>query len=170
MGISTTDEYLSLLVIQHLQTTRRPATVLMDSVSLSGGVIHYKAIKGSTVTTSSTEAELLALSLTAKDFIWWMRFFQNIQFDLEEEPTIYCDNLQTIRLMTKETPKLQTALKHVDIHQCWLRQEVQAKRIKVQWVPTSKMVADGFTKILLAQRYAEFVEQLNLVDIKDKFE
>src|ERR1700722_1862350 len=138
--------------------------------SLFGGVIHYKAIKGSTVTTSSTEAELLALSLTAKDFIWWMRFFQNIQFDLEEEPTIYCDNLQTIRLMTKETPKLQTALKHVDIHQCWLRQEVQAKRIKVQWVPTSKMVADGFTKILLAQRYAEFVEQLNLVDIKDKFE
>jgi len=37
--------------------------------SLFGGVIHYKAVKGSTVTTSSTEAELLALSLTAKDFI-----------------------------------------------------------------------------------------------------
>ena len=89
--------------------------------SLFGGMIHYKAIKGSTVTTSSTEAELLALSMTAKDFIWWKRFFQNIQFDLDEEPTIYCDNTQTIRLLTKETPKLQTALKHVDVHQCWLR-------------------------------------------------
>jgi predicted DNA-binding protein (UPF0251 family) len=117
-------------------------------VSLFGGVIHYKAVKGTTVTTSSTEAELLALSLTAKEFIWWMRFFEQIQFDLEEESTIYCDNMQTIRLMTKETPKLQTALKHVDIHQSWLRQEVQAKRIKVEWVPTAKMVADGFTKIL----------------------
>jgi hypothetical protein len=85
--------------------------------SLFGGVIHYKAVKGNTVTTSSTEAELLALSLTGKEFIWWTRFFENIQFDLEdEEPTIYCDNTQTIRLMTKETPKLQTALKHVDIH------------------------------------------------------
>ena len=86
--------------------------------SLYGGLIHYKAVKGTIVTTSSTEAELLALSTTAKDFIWWMRLFQNIQFDLEEEPTIYCDNLQTIRLLTKETPKLQTTLKHVDIHQC----------------------------------------------------
>jgi hypothetical protein len=138
--------------------------------SLFGGVIHYKAVKGTTVTTSSTEAELLALSLTSKEFIWWKRFFESIQFDLEdEEPTIYCDNTQTIRLMTKETPKLQTALKHVDIHQCWLRQEVQAKRIKVEWVPTSEMVADGFTKILPAQKHAEFVRQLNLVDIKDKF-
>ena len=37
--------------------------------SLFGGVIHYKAVKGSTVTTSSTKAELLALSITAKNFV-----------------------------------------------------------------------------------------------------
>jgi len=70
--------------------------------------------------------------------------------------------------LSKETPKLQTALKHVDIHQSWLRQEVQAKRIKVEWIPTTEMVADGFTKVLPAQKHAEFVKQLNLVDIKDK--
>jgi hypothetical protein len=46
---------------------------------------------------------------------------------------------------------------------------VQAKRIKVEWVPTADMVADGFTKILPAQKHAEFVKQLNLVDIKGKF-
>ncbi len=46
--------------------------------SLFGGVIHYKAVKGSTITTSSTEAELLALSITAKDFVWWKHFFHNI--------------------------------------------------------------------------------------------
>jgi hypothetical protein len=136
--------------------------------SLFGGVIHYKAVKGTTVTTSSTEAELLALSMTAKDFIWWKRFFKQIHFEPEEEPTIYCDNQQTIRILTKEAPKLQTALKHVDIHQCWLRQEVQAGNIKVQWVPTAEMVADGFTKILPVQKHKEFVKQLNLVDIKDK--
>src|SRR5436305_5650472 len=138
--------------------------------SLYGGLIHYKAVKGTTVTTSSTKAELLALSTTTKDFIWWIRLFQNIQFDLEEEPTIYCDNLQTIQLLTKETPKLQTTLKHVDIHQCWLRQEVQAKKIKIEWVRTLDIVVDGFTKLLLAQRHAKFLQQLNLVDIKDMFQ
>ena len=38
--------------------------------ALFGGAIHYKAVKGTTVITSSTEAELLALSQTAKNFIW----------------------------------------------------------------------------------------------------
>ena len=32
------------------------------------------------------------------------------------------------------------------------------------------MVADGFTKVLLAQKHADFVQLLNLVDIKDKIE
>src|SRR5436190_15062883 len=84
--------------------------------SLYSGLIYYKAVKGTIVTTSLTKAKLLVLSTTTKDFIWWMRLFQNIQFDLEEELTIYCNNLQTIRLLTKETPKLQTTLKHIDIH------------------------------------------------------
>src|SRR5436305_5006755 len=38
--------------------------------SLYSGLIYYKAVKGTTVTTSSTKAELLALSTTTKDFIW----------------------------------------------------------------------------------------------------
>jgi hypothetical protein len=29
-------------------------------------------------------------------------------------------------------------------------------------------VADGFAKVLLAQKHAEFIRLLNLVDIKDK--
>ena len=95
-------------------------------------MIHYKAVKGRTVTTSLTKAELLAISLTAKEFIKWIRFFTYIDFDLDEHPTIYCDNQQTIRILTKEAPKLNTALKHVDIHQSWLRQEVQEGRIKVE--------------------------------------
>jgi hypothetical protein len=37
--------------------------------SLFGRVIYYKVVKGSTVTTSSTKAELLALSITAKEAI-----------------------------------------------------------------------------------------------------
>ena len=37
--------------------------------SLYGRLIYYKAIKGRTVTTSLTKAELLALSITTKDFI-----------------------------------------------------------------------------------------------------
>jgi reverse transcriptase-like protein len=135
-------------------------------LQLFGGIIHYKATKQRTVTTSSTEAELLALSNTAKEYMWWIRLFKAINFDLhEEQPTIYCDNQQTIRLLNMEAPRLVTKLKHVDIHQCWLRQEVQKGNIQTEWIPTADMVADGFTKELPAQKHANFVKQLNLVDI-----
>jgi hypothetical protein len=137
---------------------------------LYGGVIHYKATKQRTVTTSSTEAELLALSQTGKEFIWWKRLFDNIGFDVQKEIAIYCDNQQTIRLLNMDTPRLTTKLKHVDVHSCWLRQEVQDKRLKIEWIPTAQMVADGFTKILPPQKHANFIKQLNLLDISEELQ
>jgi hypothetical protein len=107
----------------------------------------------------------LALTLAAKELIWWKRFFEAIDLDIEQDTTIFCDNLQTIRLLKQETLKLQTKLKHVDIHQSWLRQEVQNGNITVLWQPTAQMVADGLTKELPGQKHQEFVRQLNLVDI-----
>ncbi|KAF5200461.1 Reverse transcriptase family protein [Thalictrum thalictroides] len=76
----------------------------------------------------------------------------------------FADNVET-RLLQKETPKLATKLKHVDIHQCWLRQEVQSGTIQVEWIETSKMIADGFTKQLPPQRHRIFVEQMGLIDV-----
>jgi hypothetical protein len=67
--------------------------------------------------------------------------------------------------MIQDTPKLVTKLKHVDIHQHWLRQEVVQKNLQIQWIQTSEMKADGFTKALPRQKHQEFVRQLNLKDL-----
>ena len=91
---------------------------------LFGGAIHYKATKQKTVTTSSTEAELLGVTATVKELFLWKRFFSNVGFRLDQKPMVYCDNLQMIRLLTLDAFKLITKLKHVDIHNHWLRQEV----------------------------------------------
>ena len=59
-------------------------------------------------------------------------------------------------------------LRHVNIHQLWLRQAVQENRVKVAWIPTIEMPADGLTKQLPIQRHESFLKQLNLVDILKK--
>jgi hypothetical protein len=133
---------------------------------LFGGPIDWRSIKQKTVTTSTTEAELLALSHLCKDLLWWQRLFKGLELDLKEDYTAFCDNLQTVRLMLQDSPKLVTKLKHVDIHQHWLRQEVNNKTINIDWISTSIMPADGLTKALPLQKYKTFVSQLNLVDIK----
>jgi len=67
--------------------------------------------------------------------------------------------------MLKESPKLVTKLKHVDIHQHWLRQEVEKGTIQIEWVGINDMPADGFTKYLPIQKHEAFLLQLNIVDI-----
>lgn len=117
------------------------------------------------MTTSSTEAELLALTHATKELYGWTRFFEAIALHLDQERSIYCDNLQTIRLLTKETPKLVTRLCHIDIHQHWLRQEVQEGCLRIEWVRTADMTADGLTKALPRQKHDIFVQQLGLTII-----
>ena len=60
---------------------------------LFGGVIDWHLLRQKTVTTSSTEAELLALTHAAKETYWWKRFFQSITLDAGHELAVVCDNL-----------------------------------------------------------------------------
>jgi hypothetical protein len=88
--------------------------------TLFGRPIDWRATKQKMVTTSTTEAELLALLRATKEIRWWTRFFKAIGFNIEHEPTIGYNNQQTISLLTKEAPNLKTKLQHVDIHHHWL--------------------------------------------------
>jgi hypothetical protein len=133
---------------------------------LFGGPVDWRSTKQKTVTTSSTEAEFLALSHAAKELYGWQRFFHHLNFSTGHRSTIFCDNQQTIRLLIKDTPRLETRLRHIDIQQHWLRQEVQEKRLHVEWLPTAQMPADGLTKALTRQKHDAFVKHLGLVDIK----
>jgi hypothetical protein len=99
--------------------------------ALFGGAIDWKATVQRIVTKLTTEAELLAISYAAGHLLWWIRFFAAIDFNIKEKATLQCNNLQTVRILTKELIKLNTKLKHVDVHQLWLRQEVEAGRIHV---------------------------------------
>lgn len=132
---------------------------------LFGGMVDWSSRKQATVTTSTTEAELLAMLHAVKQIQWWMHLFNKLKFDPVHEVTLYGDNLQTIRILTSETPKTDTKLKHIDVAQLWLRQEVQAGRINVDYLPTASMVADGLTKLLSPQKQGIFMNQLGLVDI-----
>ncbi|EKG08941.1 hypothetical protein MPH_14107 [Macrophomina phaseolina MS6] len=131
-------------------------------ITMFGAAVDWKAIKQPTVTTSTTEAELLALSEAAKQCFWWKRLFRGVQFDPGHQINVQCDNKQTLRLMQENVGKLNTKLRHVDIHHHWLRQEAQAGNVHLQWTPTAVMLADGLTKALPRQKHAQFVTAIGL--------
>ncbi len=72
------------------------------------------------------------------------------------------DNQQTIRLLNTDIPRIRTVLKHIDIHNAWARQEVQAGTFEVQYLQTDKMPADGLTKPLTRAKFSEFIRLMRM--------
>jgi hypothetical protein len=136
-------------------------------MTLFGGPIQWKASKQATVSTSTTEAELLVLELTAKETLALKRLFRDIHLDLGEPWNIFCDNQQTIRLVVCEPERLSTKLRHVDIQQMWLKQEFQRGSFQVTYLETAKMPADGLTKVLSRAQFEQFRAHLNLRDVQE---
>jgi hypothetical protein len=93
--------------------------------------------------------------------LWWNHFFRSINLRLDNGVTAQCDNLQTVQLMNSEAPKLETELKHIDISQHWVCQVVAENRVKIEWIPTNQMIADGFTKPLSHQKHQASVVDSN---------
>ena len=126
-------------------------------MKLFGGAIAQRANKKDMVTTLSIEVELLAISQTAKEAIYLSHLMKALMLFLPEVFTIKCNNKETIRLLVDKSTKLQTKLRHVNIHSYWLREEVQRQLIKIRQVPTKEMMADGLTKALSIIKYEHFV-------------
>lgn len=140
-------------------------------MQLYGGTIAWRSSKQATVTTSTTEAELLAISAAAREAIFTSRLLGALQVDLVDRAvTIQCDNKQTVRLIINDLEKLNTKLRHVDIHDHWLRQEQRNGNINVSWVPTNQMIADGLTKSLTGQQHEIFLKQIGVEDIRARIE
>jgi hypothetical protein len=127
---------------------------------LFGGLISYRANRQNTVITLTTEAELLALSQAARECIYMARLFEALTLKLNEPLEIRCDNRQTIRLLTEESAKLKTKLRHVDVHNHWLRQEITEQNINLLWESLQRTLADGLTKPLPPAKFFEFVKLL----------
>ena len=75
---------------------------------LFGSVVDWQSTKQKTVMTSSTEAELLALTNTTKKLYSWIQLFKVITFDTRHQAMIDCDNQQTLCLLIKNILQLKT--------------------------------------------------------------
>ena len=100
-----------------------------------------------------------------------MRLLREIGVSLDSwKVVIECDNTNTVRIVNEQSNQFTTALRHIDIHNHWLRQEAKTRRLVVNYVPSNKQLADGLTKALQQQAFNNFVDQLGLEDISERIQ
>lgn len=138
-----------------------------DRRSISGGILKvfgstvmWMTRKQQTVALSSTEAEFMALCITACDGIWLRRMLNDLGIVVEGAVTYYEDNQSCIRVA--EEPKDSRRLKHVDIKYNFIRELVQEGKIQISYIPTEQQLADLMTKGLPASAFNRLREDLGL--------
>jgi hypothetical protein len=117
---------------------------------LGNGPISWMSKKQSIVARSSTEAEYIALDAAAREGIWLKRMLQELRLPLTGPLLIYEDNQSTIKLA--KNPVNHSRTKHIAVIHHATRDLVEDNTIRLEYLQTDAMLADGFTKPLSGRR------------------
>jgi len=117
-------------------------------VLYNGDIVHWSSRRQKLVTTSSTEAEYIALGEAVKEIQWCRNWLSEV---LGEEKIgtmiIHEDNQATIQL-AQFSDKVSQRTKHIDIRYHFLREVIADGQVKLAWIQSKDQLADILTKPL----------------------
>ena len=116
--------------------------------TLGGGAVSWQSKKQPTVALSSVEAEYMAAAQAAREALWWQKLLRELGVARHPATVIHTDSQGSIAL--SKNPEHHARSKHIDIRHHFIREQVVANHISLQYVPTEDMLADVMTKPLAA--------------------
>ncbi|KAL2886815.1 Retrovirus-related Pol polyprotein from transposon TNT 1-94 [Ceratocystis lukuohia] len=148
--------------------------------TLAGGPIQWKSQKQRSVATSTTEAEYVGFTPCAKEGIWIHRLVKwclemmksesilkkSAQtINLRDSTLVFGDNQAALKIANNLGASSKT--KHIDVQYHAIKEWIREGKIKLEYVSTEKMLADGFTKPLNAQKFKTFRSDINIRSVPD---
>lgn len=121
---------------------------------LNGCAVSWGCKKQTVVSLSTTEAEFVALSDTAKEVVWLRNVLADFGYKQTNPTTIYEDNRSCLNLIKDE--KLSNRTKHIDTKYHFVKDYVDKKIIECVYCPTEEMLADMLTKPLSISKLEKF--------------
>lgn len=103
---------------------------------------------------SSTEEEYKDVASTTAELLWLRNLLQEMDVIVPHTLVIYCDNLGATHLIANTV--FHSRMKHLALAYHFIREQVQARNIRVTHVSTGDQLADVLTKPL-AQRYFDLL-------------
>jgi hypothetical protein len=125
--------------------------------------IHAVSLKQKVGSSSSTDAEIIALQSSVK-YLKWIR---QVLYELDVEdvkPTIaYQDNKSTILICSANSSSTKR-VKHLLSKISFIRSMIQSNEVIIQYLETEETLADIFTKPLPAQNHQKLSQHLGIID------
>ena len=83
--------------------------------------------------------------------------------EIIEPVTLYCDNTSAINI--SKNPLIHTKTKHIAIKYHYVRELVQDKEVKMEYINTKEKIADIFTKELPKDAYEYLRGKLEVITL-----
>ncbi|KAI3718365.1 hypothetical protein L6452_19232 [Arctium lappa] len=113
--------------------------------------------KQNCVSTSTTEAEYVAVASCCSEVLWMRTQLRDYGFDIEKIPILF-DSKSAIAISAN--PVQHSKTKHIDIRYHFLKHHVEHGTIEMYFVPTDYQLADLFTKALDEKRFTFLVGKI----------
>jgi len=140
----------------------------MDRKSTSGtchllgnALVSWHSKKQASVALSTTEAEYVAAGSCCAQIIWMKQQLSDFGINLKTVP-IKCDNTSAINLT--KNPVYHSRTKHIEIRHHFIRDHVQKGDCLIEFVETSKQLADIFTKPLPKENFFFIRNELGILN------
>ena len=103
----------------------------------SSCILSWRCQKQPVVVLSSIEAEYIAAATANKELLWLQTMIQELNFNLLQPSTLYCDNQSCIVLTLN--PRFHDRSKHIDTRFHFLCEQITNKLLQLEYTPTAQM-------------------------------
>jgi hypothetical protein len=141
-----------------------------DRKSISGycfyffnSLVSWSAVKQKTISLSSTEAEYYSMTHALKEALWIRLFLSLLSFPIPRPFPLLSDNQSACAIAN--TSSITSRSKHIDVRHHFIRDHITDGTFCTNWVPTSDMPADIFTKPLPFPIFTKHRTSLGLVTV-----
>jgi len=132
---------------------------------ISNGPVTWTSRKQQITAQSTTESEYIALADAAKQAIWLRHFLYAIgkpEVYKKETTTVYGDNIGSLDLTSN--PVFHSRTKHIQVRYHAIRDYIERGEIRIQYIQTDGMLADGLTKALDRIKFERMIKGLGLTN------
>jgi hypothetical protein len=137
-----------------------PRSVTGYVVRIGGTAVIWRSKLQGLSTQSTMEAEYVALSEVVKEILFVIHLFLEFKIQVDYPIKIWEDNDACIQLA--KDPVFRDRAKHIEVRYHLVRDLVEDSTVSVEYVETSKQMANGFTKPVDHTSMEEMMIAMNL--------
>ena len=109
-------------------------------------LVTWTSKKKSCTSQSIAEAKYVTAAINCTNIIWITHLLKGMKEEINKPVLLYCDNRSAINI--SKNPVMHAKTKHIAIKYHYVRELVEDKQVKMEYINSKEQIADIFTKLL----------------------